>query len=433
MFWVVKLNNCIGQFIKLKRLEKGIRQDVLCEGICTVSYLSRIENNHVIADENIYHLLFQRLGLNYEIILKESETLNDRIEKCYENMLLRKEFNEDIEELRKLSFTFSGEMSFKFIIVYSRYLIMNNQLDQAKKLLKQLKDVLSVSNNRIYYLYINVSMLCYYMEENYCEAVRIGLDLMKEVNFMSVVKNYEIGIFYYNLAVNYKNLYNYNECKHYAQLALEFFDKEYYLEQSLDCLILLGISLSNLGEWKKAVEKYTLAERILIYLPQHIHATYLTMIYNNIGKCMELQERYKSAVNYYIRSLNNTEDNSTKILILVNLVRCSLEAGDENSAKNWLKKALEIKSESTPEKYQLQIEVFSLLLLNDDAQIETINNLQTTCVNFFKSKKYWFLLERCCRLFAQLYEKHHHYKKANKMYKLSLQAKKFLIKGGNFI
>lgn len=42
-----------------------MKQDELCRGICTPSYLSRIENNLVIADDGLYTLLFERLGINY--------------------------------------------------------------------------------------------------------------------------------------------------------------------------------------------------------------------------------------------------------------------------------------------------------------------------------------------------------------------------------
>ena len=49
--------NKLGSILKLKRLEKNIKQEQLCEGICTPSYLSRIENNRLVADKEIYKLL----------------------------------------------------------------------------------------------------------------------------------------------------------------------------------------------------------------------------------------------------------------------------------------------------------------------------------------------------------------------------------------
>ncbi|MFJ6211040.1 helix-turn-helix domain-containing protein [Lysinibacillus sp. NPDC092081] len=41
----------IGQLIKYQRKKQKIKQDDLAIGVCTSSYLSRIENGLVIADE----------------------------------------------------------------------------------------------------------------------------------------------------------------------------------------------------------------------------------------------------------------------------------------------------------------------------------------------------------------------------------------------
>ncbi|WP_368986332.1 helix-turn-helix domain-containing protein [Caldifermentibacillus hisashii] len=57
------MQNNIGTIIKLKRIENKISQENLCRGICTPSYLSRIENNRLIPNTEIYKLLCERLGL----------------------------------------------------------------------------------------------------------------------------------------------------------------------------------------------------------------------------------------------------------------------------------------------------------------------------------------------------------------------------------
>lgn len=54
-----------GKLIKYHRQMQGLKQDDLAIGICTASYLSRIENEVVIADENVYTMLFERLGIDF--------------------------------------------------------------------------------------------------------------------------------------------------------------------------------------------------------------------------------------------------------------------------------------------------------------------------------------------------------------------------------
>ena len=53
-----------GQLIKYHRQQQGLKQDDVAVGICTPSYLSRIENGLVIAEPSVYELLLARLGID---------------------------------------------------------------------------------------------------------------------------------------------------------------------------------------------------------------------------------------------------------------------------------------------------------------------------------------------------------------------------------
>lgn len=76
----------VGSLVKYYRIKNGKTQVELCTGICTPSYLSRIENNQIYADEEIYTLLFNKLGISYERILKENNKADKRLEKWYKDM-----------------------------------------------------------------------------------------------------------------------------------------------------------------------------------------------------------------------------------------------------------------------------------------------------------------------------------------------------------
>ena len=53
----------IGTYIKKRRLELGMSQEKLCEGLCSVPNLSRIENNQQDPSRSLTRQLFERLGL----------------------------------------------------------------------------------------------------------------------------------------------------------------------------------------------------------------------------------------------------------------------------------------------------------------------------------------------------------------------------------
>lgn len=62
--------NYQGYVIARERLAKSWSQEGLCKGICTVSYLSKIENGKADPSEQILCLLFERLGLLYQPALE---------------------------------------------------------------------------------------------------------------------------------------------------------------------------------------------------------------------------------------------------------------------------------------------------------------------------------------------------------------------------
>lgn len=58
-------------FLKLKRQEKGITLEVMSNGYLSISYLSRIENHLIEPDEQVMHILCDKVELTYDSVIKE--------------------------------------------------------------------------------------------------------------------------------------------------------------------------------------------------------------------------------------------------------------------------------------------------------------------------------------------------------------------------
>ncbi len=416
------MKNFIGSFLKLKRIEKGITQEELCEGICTPSYLSRIENNHVVADENIYKLLFHKLGIDYENINETYSEVNERIENLYRDMIHKKNLKENIYELKRLSSALCDECSLKYEIVYSRYLLMNGEVDKAGKILNNLSYILKPEYHRNFFLYSNVLMIYYYLKEDYTKALEVGLILKNIKDYESLADDYELGLFYYNLALIYSKLHFFDRCIRYSELALNTFNSNYFFERSIDCQILLGISYNNLGFYDKSLKSYTLAKRLLKFLPEKNKTLYEGKIYNNIGYCYERQGNYSQAIDSYVKSLDNKSNTNERLRTLINLVRCNMLHGNKFAAQQWLQLGLDLRTETTHKKFVLQLDIYSILLLKDNVSIEDIEKLENNSIKYFSQNNMWDLVYEYSKIFASIYEKHSHYKKANQMYKIALNA-----------
>ena len=94
----------IGEVIREKRLELGLKQWELCEGICEPPTLSRIENKKQTPTRTVLTALLQRLGLDDEritvAVTAEELRVNELVKEITRNNILY-EMSDDVEEKQK--------------------------------------------------------------------------------------------------------------------------------------------------------------------------------------------------------------------------------------------------------------------------------------------------------------------------------------------
>lgn len=94
----------IGPYIRQKRMDKGWTMEYLCDGICAVSTLSRIETNAQAPSSSVLKALLERLGLpagQFFALLSENDIAVDR---------LQKKIRDDDIRLRRAAKTEQGKL-----------------------------------------------------------------------------------------------------------------------------------------------------------------------------------------------------------------------------------------------------------------------------------------------------------------------------------
>lgn len=77
-------NKKMAKFLKRRRLELGLTLEHVSDGICSTSYLSKIENCQVDVDDIYYNLLFEKLDLKYQnVIESRKDPIYTKILKAY--------------------------------------------------------------------------------------------------------------------------------------------------------------------------------------------------------------------------------------------------------------------------------------------------------------------------------------------------------------
>lgn len=413
------MHQSYGKLIKITRIEKNMKQEQLCEGICTPSYLSRIENDRVVADEQVYKLLLNKLGLELKIDVIDIEQIDSQIEQWYEHLLMGENTSIDIELLKEKARTTNADTYLKFKLIYCRYLLNSNQLKEAKEYISTLEKSIPPFNKRLHFLFTNVMIIFYYKNKQYLKAVEVGENFLPIRSSYSFAKPIELGKFYYNLALAYKSSYQYEKSIIYGNQALDIFKEWYFLEFALRCHVLLGVSYNNSQKFKEAFHSYKVAQKIIPLLPEEDY--HYCIIDNNMGNCYENINNFKLALQHYIKSYENKENND-KMLSLVNIIRCCYKAGNLKQAQYWLEVAEKNIQPSTSNKNIFQLKIFSVVLHNNDLPTEELKKLEEECIQFFTNEKLYNSIIFYSKVFAQLYKERNLYKKVSEMYELALTA-----------
>lgn len=155
--------NDLSQFLKRKRIELGIRLEDLSSGICSTSYLSRIENNVVDVGSSYYQALFEKMNINYDELKKErSRNLYHEILQAY----FRQNY-ELIEEIVQHALACNNYVETEIELMVLFYNTVTLKFGEARDIILKLEDLYENFSNTeiIFYLY-TCALYSYYINQN---------------------------------------------------------------------------------------------------------------------------------------------------------------------------------------------------------------------------------------------------------------------------
>lgn len=160
--------------LKNKRLEMNMTLGDLTEGICSKSYVSKIENNLLVPDEYVMRLLFEKVDINYTDLVK-SDCKNvlpdcvlyflyhkyEAIDQVYQQLddtyfiarnaivklfyylshQMHEQFITVVKQINEVKNTLEDDEFLTWMFCIVEYYIQTNQFRLAKKYLKILQDI----------------------------------------------------------------------------------------------------------------------------------------------------------------------------------------------------------------------------------------------------------------------------------------------------
>src|SRR5690625_1770878 len=303
----------IGSYIKLQRVQQGMTQDELANGIVSMSYLSKIENQRAEASPEVISMLCTRLGI--EIDNEKDIDIKDKCEEWY-GMLFEVNDKEEIiqryEELNELLETVNSNNYIMFEIHKVRYFLVIGEFDNALEQINDLNEISNTFDNLHLYYWYKFKGNYNSLSGDYNQAIRmyeLAEEKIKQVN----LKNEETADLYYIIAVTHSKIRNTLESIDYAEQSIEIFQVEYNFIRCAQCHIVLGIAYRRLKMYDNAIKNYNLAKH-LSGLERNNQIIQLTNV--NLGYLHSSKGDSRSAIHYYIEVVNDPEVNlMTKLQI----------------------------------------------------------------------------------------------------------------------
>jgi HTH-type transcriptional regulator, quorum sensing regulator NprR len=347
-----------GPLIKFYRIQQGLTQKELANGICSVPHLSKIESNSKEANQETMGLLLERLGVNLSSITENEGQIKQLISELNEKIDYIQEDEAEVvmEKLKE----FEGIIPFttnlhKYELTKFRYLIFKGLLSEAQgqyELLNKQKKIFSQPQMALFsYLYA-VMLL---KKRIYKKADMILDNIGRGSKF-----DISDGELLYHRALAKTSLEDLGYAIYYGKMALQEFVEEHNLKRILHVLLLLGINYTNSKIYEEAQDCYKHLIRNAEILKED---KLLPEIYHNMGYLQKKLKNYQEAIFFFEKSLSlQKKDTQHYLITLYTIGEINFELKNEDKARESFQEVYELSNHPENRKYRVLANYYLMTL-----------------------------------------------------------------------
>ncbi|KQL38777.1 hypothetical protein AN960_12415 [Bacillus sp. FJAT-25509] len=399
-----------GMMIFHHRKKLGWTQEKLCEGICSVSHLSKIENGTKEAGIETIELLLKRMQVeidennNIDEVTGQLKRLWNSIERAdYDSSKMV--FEELIGKEESINYT---NISNDFCITIWRYYIFIEDLKMAKKKWKQLEAKKKKFSQYETIKYLFTLSIYYIKEKRYNDSLLI----MDEVQ--EITPNLEIDFqeycFYRALVYSFINQTSLS--MYFCNKAIPIFLQNNNIKRILDAKMLLSLQLIK-SKFLDRAEQFLIEilDSSVILSDKTIHMSAL----HNLGYLYYHSNQHKKAIKYYQDYLSNIqEDTEEYFLVISNIANNMMIINDYETATKLLCKNLSKIKDKNSASY-IRMKVLLLEAKKDEANLVTY--LREVGLPLWVQTNDHEKLIKYYDVVTDYYEKHESLEKQNMLYK----------------
>lgn len=412
--------NNFGHVIKLERIRRNMKQITLAQGVCTPSYLSKIENNSIIPSQEVIDLLLNRL----ELSITQNKNLDDdsylaHIREIYFNAIMNKDRELVAQQLKKINnerYLFSDPSNYYTyqLMVLRLTLIVQDIQKDTSELIMALSELSSNFNDyQMFLFHSNVG--CYYSfmldYNSTLQAYEKAIKYFKRIN----IEKWEEADFQYLLGHCYLTQQRWVISIEYVQNSLEFFKSGFYNSRVVECYLILAIAKDESYQHEEAYEYLLLAKKIAYQLNLKEHFPIITQ---NLGNTASVRGFSEKAIEYFIESIAVRAGNEEKLPTIYSLVKEYSKLKNSNEIIKWAEKGLSLINENQNlgnQIYEYHLKVY-LAKETDPIFFEKVT---IDAFNFFKEIKDYRNAQKYSLLLGNFYQELNKYKNAAKYFAYS--------------
>ncbi|MEH7442671.1 helix-turn-helix transcriptional regulator [Bacillus sp. JJ1122] len=286
-----------GKIIKFYREKANLRQAELCNEICSVTHLSKIERGITEYSPEITILLAKRLTINLEAEIIRYHQSSQKLNQWLEAMIMQREgdsrsLKEELEQERLIGMP---EFQVVFQLLSARYYLFEQNLELAFKMIQNLQkqeaDLSPQNQNTLKH----ILGIYHFLKGQYRDCIACLTSINPE--------QYSNEEYYYHLALAYHAIHSNITAYYYGKKALSFFQRKLNIIRIIDTEMLLIVQL-NAKELHDFVETKAKYEQ-LIKLSESLHSKdRIGKIFHNLGFECYRRKMYKESADYYQKAID---------------------------------------------------------------------------------------------------------------------------------
>ncbi len=404
----------IGAVIQFYRTKNGLTQKDLASGVCSISYLSKIESGVIEPKQDTIEILFERLNMDYEKLLSYDEkTIHAQIDLLYRSITEQKldKAKEIVEELKEVITPFHEPyVQNYFQLIHFYYLITTNPAERYHinfQELLRLENTFKGQKKFYFYKVIGFYYNCHLNSKQANYYFHKAVDILEENN----LRDPEI---YYLLALSYMGMQKPIYSNYYVGVALEQYANDLLYRKVTDCYHLLGINYLNLGAYDISE---TYFNQVLQSKPMGDSPKVRSRATHNLAILYYRKGNLNRALNLLLEALENHQqlyDITHSTLIIAKIY---FQQGKLEKAEEYLKQGEERLKGANLTKVRHRYYILRHQLYDQTHDENFLERCEKVILPYFQSIGENGLIKELLQLLAEIYTEKKEYEKAIDYYK----------------